>query len=85
MAQWEGARAWAAEGWSHGPHLWTYERELFWNDEEVRVSLAFGFRVQRGGKLRAVDDLEMSDAAGAAATHAPLHLPWRDRITKLSR
>ena len=63
----EGVGFQEAEGQIEGPCPFAYGGELFRNDEEPHVIPAHRFGVRRGGKLRAVDNLKMSDADRAAA------------------
>ena len=65
----EGVGFQEAEGQIEGPCPFAYGGELFRNDEEPHVIPAHRFGVRRGGKLRAVDNLKMSDADRAAPPH----------------
>ena len=68
-----------------GPFRFDDQGRLLTAEGPQRVSPAFRFGAQRGGKLRAVGEPKRSRANAAAAIHAPANLPTWDHLSTVIR
>ena len=78
-APWEDALNQAGAGWLGGPFPFDGNGKLVMGFGAQLPNPAFRFGVQRGGKLRAVDDLKWRRWNRAAAAQTPVNPPtWGD-------
>ena len=82
---WQEARDQVKREWIDGPYPCIASRELFWNDEVIKVNTAFRFGVERGAQLRAVGDIESSETNAAGAIRTPINLPLWGHIMQICK